>query len=253
MAMSSAFNLSSLRRSGTPGTLGLVALFAVCFVLSWLGASELMFQLGFRGFSAPWGVFTYPLASSGAGGAVLFVILGLLWLWSFGTQVERDLGTGRFLGAFAIFTVIGALFVGLAGLVTGSQSMLFGSFLPVSILTVVWCGRNPTQTIMMMGIFPLLAKWLAVLTAVLVLFSVGDRQPIVGAFALIPVALGWAWGSGKLPIPYSTVRGGISASERKQRDRKEQAFRDKVTDRKKEREERERLRRMFEDSLKDDK
>ncbi len=242
--------------SGAPrATVGIIVALSVAFVAAWLGLSAtLTALLAFvpeATLAQPWTLLTYPLASAGDGGGLIWFFLLCWWLFMNGQLLEPELGAGRYLLAFAAFTLIGALAMLLCGVAFGVRISLAGAWLPVAALTVLWGIRARDQQVLFLFVLPIKAKWLAVLTALLVLFGYGTGAPIAGVFALLPLAAAWLYGDNRLPfLPY-----GRTAPKRRESNRKRQEFNrfvDDVRTREKQREERERLRKLFESSIQDD-
>ncbi len=243
------------RTHGVPATAAIIALMATCFVLSWFGLAILYSGLALEVrsvFSQPWTMLTYPFASPGAT-HVLFFVLTCLWLWSFGGSVERDLGSARFVLAWIVLTLLFSIvFVAASGVIE-VPLRISEAGLPTAAMTMIWCARNPETQILLLFILPIKGKWLALLTSAIVLFSYGAGYPLVGAIALLPLAVAWAFGANMLPFwayASSTDRRGLWEKKREQREH--HRFIDDIKDRERERSEKERLRKLFEDSLDDD-
>lgn len=248
---------SLARRS--PATFGLIAAYVALYVLAWLQVLPKML-MGFAATSsslasAPWTLVLYPFAGLGMGADIFFFLLTLVWIYFVGRQIEIDLGLVGLLAVFFGGSLLAGLLIVGAASILGSPFVLAGSLLPLSILTCLWASRRPTSQILIYGIFPLQAKWLAVLDAVLVLFNVGSGQPVLGVVALIPLALAWLWGAGKLGLAYGNRAAQVfSVAERKAakaRAQEDAAYFENVRKREQEREEKERLRKLFENSLRD--
>jgi hypothetical protein len=102
-----------------------------------------------------------------------------------------------------------------------------------------------------MGVVPLQAKWLALITALIDMFTFGAGQPIVGVMAVVPCAVGFFHGSGSVFRPKSKMV--VSGRGQRAQDPKEfEGYIDKVRSREKERIEREKLRKLFESSVGDE-
>lgn len=251
----------SLRMSDTPVTVLLIVSIALCYVIAWLGSTLALVQnLGLLTATAgqrPWTFLTYPWAQAGLGGDVLWFILGLAWLYWFGTPVERDHGSGKFALIFGLATVLGGISIWLGTMLLKADYGLFGAFLPDSVITVLWAARNANKPICFWGI-TIPGIWIGVLSTVLVLFSIGAGMPMLGLFALIPVVLAWLYGLNKLPIAYGTGRTGstrfMNNLDNAGRGVKTQnkAYFDEVRKREQERQERDKLRDLFERSLIED-
>ncbi|HLK14859.1 MAG TPA: hypothetical protein VKT78_08645 [Fimbriimonadaceae bacterium] len=246
--------------SGRAATYTLIALLGGCYILAWITRSPLFFDgLAFNGdWSRPWTVVTYPFAGFGFGGGLLGEVFLLLWLYWIGTDLERGVGTGRVFGLFVGASLIGAgslyaawqIFSHGAGL---GHPTLAGSLIPIGALTVTWGVRNPHARILIWFVLPITGTWIAILDALLVFLVVGGGNPLVGAFALVPLAAAWALAANRLPGPTSGPRGRRRSGAAKATERMDQTYYDDVRRREKDREERERLRKLFESSVDDDK
>jgi membrane associated rhomboid family serine protease len=250
---------SKARQSGAPVTVALVILLIVGYVTSWLLQRDVFHDLQFalvegKLFTPVWSFVTYPFYSLGTGQDFIWFVISLLWLWSMGGSVERDLGKWRFLGLWVVATILGAISIWLGCATLNIVVFILGGpLLPVSVITVVWGTRNASALVMLMLVLPITGRWLAWLTVGIVLFSIGSVKPALGVFALIPLALAYLFAANKIGfLPFS---GGGRRSYKHQdklpvgRDDK---YFDEVKKREKERAERERLRKLFETSLKDD-
>lgn len=231
-----------------PATATILGLAVFTFLLGFLQVplvAELAFTAS-KATSAPWTFLTYPFAQSLGGSGFLFVVLGLLWLWQFGSWVEQHLGTNRFILTWLGFTLVGSALVYLGGLAGLGRGLLAGTILPASCLTMIWCARNSGAQVMFFGLVPVKTQFLALITAGFVLFGLGTPYPAIGLILLIPLAVAYfVIGAGQTPIR----RGDPTKKRQHEKDMK---FVDKARDRQREREERERLRKLFESSLDDD-
>ncbi len=248
------FNPSSeIRRR--PGTVGLIVALLASFVLGWLpGVGAQTFQAtAFTGdLGRAWTVLTYPLASPGDGGALFFVLLLALWLWFVAGSVEDEDGTKGLLLFFGAFTVLGALFVWVGVLLTSSPVLLAGPSIPVAALTVLWATRRPDAPVMLMGVFPLAARWVAVIAVAMLVFGLGTGNPLIGVLAGLTCGVAWWAARQRLSFRRSVVvPGGGRGPGSKSREEFD-SYMNRVKEREREREERERLRRLFEGSLKDE-
>lgn len=246
--------LNQIRRNGTIVSALLTVALAAMFLLEWLAhfgsAALLAFRVG-EG-SSPFTAFTYPFASAGDGNALLNVIFSCLWLWQVGGQIESEIGSQRFAALWVIGSVMPALFLKLASLMLPYAGVLAGAWLPLAALTVVWASRNPNAVVRFNLIIPIQAKWLGVLTVLLVLFAMGNGNPLIGVVACLHLAFAWAYASGRFPfLPYGRATIGASRVAHKA-DLMSPAYYDEVRRREQEREERDRLRRLFERSLIED-
>lgn len=248
------------RMGGSPGnrigpaTIGLIALGSVPFLLAWFGLKQLVdwFALApVLALARPWTLLLYPLADVGNGSAIIGVLFLSYWLYMIGSSLEKEIGTGLLAAATGILTLAGGLAWWLGGSLMMPAAVQMGMMLPAAALTVLWAMRNPEHTIMLMMIIPIKAKWLAVLTAVVVLFISGSGAPLMGVFALLPLLLAFLYATNRIP----GLKFGATVADVKSSKKQRQEFDNYMNDvykREQEREERERLRRLFESSLDDD-
>lgn len=241
--------MHNARRSGGPGTVGIVVAIVIGFLISFFtNGQTLVPNLAFLPFDAwarPWTFATFPYAY---GPRDLVAVLFLcLWLWGIGMSVERELGTPRFVGFWFTMTILGALCLWIGSKITGQIQPLTGAFMPVSAVTVAWGTRNPTAEVRLMFVLPILGKWLAWLSVILVFFG---TSPQLAPFAAVPLGLAYLFAADKLAfLPWSA---GKRAKRDKKADKKVYDLIDRAETRKKERDEKERLRKLFESSLSDD-
>lgn len=238
-------------KAGTPVTFFVLVSLVASFLLSWLGLKDFFLSLALTspGGANPVGVVTYPWASPGNGSGLLFLLLGWLFFWQVGQQVERDLGSQKFGGIFALLILLGGLAVFAGSQIFSAPAILVGSFVPVAALAVIWATRNAEQQVQFFMI-PLKAKWIGWLSAAMVLFSMG---PIIGVFAILPCIFGYFFAMNQVPgLAYAGKVAGKSRKEVQRDNQKFNAFMDSVKKKEQEREEKEKLRQLFERSLIDD-
>lgn len=244
-------------QQGTPVTFVLVAAFVACFLLAFmklLPVEAMVFQTG-HAMQSPWTLFTYPFADMDPSNFI-GALFTCLWLYWIGGTLERDLGPGKYLAFFFGSTLLGSLAILLAAVLLGGAPLFaFGALFPLSALTVAWGTRYPTSSIMLWFVIPITGKWVAWLTAGIVLFGAGAASgaginPMVGIFACIPLVAAWAFAAGRLP--FFTYGKEAPARKAWKPSEKDDRFFDEVRKREKDREERERLRKLFESSLIDD-
>jgi membrane associated rhomboid family serine protease len=228
----------------------------VTSLLLWFLAGKGMMALAFTGLSRPWTLFTYPWAYMPFDGFGLICFLLLVWwLLMVGGTVERELGTRKFALFMLAMAVVPALVLGLTAPILNAAPILAGPFLAVGGLTVAWGTRHPNSPVMLYGVLPLAAKWIALLTVAGTLFGFGFGNPLLGVLACSGYALAYAFASGKLkPFPYGRsgyAGGGFGGKKHANRAQAQydEAYYDDVLRRERERDERERLRKLFESSL----
>ncbi len=244
---------SNARRLGAPVTVSLVLITIAVFLAEFFGQQSFPVRsLAFNsvdGLSSPWTMLTYPFV----GNDILAVLFGCLWLWGIGSSVERELGSVRYAIAWAVFSMLSALFLFGGARIVNQHAFLTEIWVALGAVTVMWGTRNPTAPITLMFVLPITGRWMAWLAGVFAFFS---THPKLAPFAALPLILAYFFAANKLPIPYTgggqlrsgkkgaaTVRGaGMYSKE----------YFDEVQRREKEREEKERLRKLFERSLIED-
>lgn len=248
---------TSMPARSVPGTLGLIASLALTFLVDFFAGAKGIFAplAHLTSGGAPWTFITYPWALGAATGFI-GLVFSLLWIWFMGSTVEREVGTSRFLLIFAVLTLLGSVFVTLGAMALTTKATLAGSLIPSGALTMLWAARRPRAQIMIYGILPVEARWIALFNLLLVFFLFGTGQPALGLFAVLPLVLAWFYAAGKLPIPYPTMElsttGRMSRKEKEREQKKFENFIDDVRERERERAEKEKLRQLFERSLIDD-
>lgn len=239
-------------RSSTPATFVAIGLLAVAFLLSWLPSSGAFLgenvTLQVPGFQ-PWQLLTYPLFTGMFGGALLCFLFGMMWLFMIGKTLEPSIGSRAMTVLLLLMTLVGGLFFWVGAALSGVESMLFAPFLPISYLTVLWAAKYPEQTILFMMFIPLKAKYLALLTAAIVLFGYGAGMPLLGVILVIPMAVIWFYAASRIGALQSIPGVSAKATQKKRDDREFRGYIDKVREKEQERAERERLRKLFEDSV----
>ncbi len=253
-------NLSaSIHRHGAPGTWVLVALLAATFLIAWVSPNALVGLAFFPAELAthPWTALTYPFFNPGDGQNFLWYVVLWLWLWGMGGDVERRIGTSRMVGVWIAATLIGAVALALASLITPIRGLgAAGTMIPLGAVTVAWGSLNASAQVSLMLVLPISGYWLRWLTYGLVLFAVGSNtgSPLAGAFALIPLVLAQMYVLDQLPglLRFNSASASTSGSRIRNAPKQDSAYFEDVKRRGKERDERERLRKLFESSISDD-
>ena len=128
---------------------------------------------------APWTAVTYPLV---AAGGVVWLLLGGYVLWLFGSSLERAWGWRDYTIFLLLVSGATAAALWLASVLLGRGALLAGFGMPLAAITVAWAAINPYERILLYFVLPVEARWVGVLAAVLVVFSL---QPFpLGVFAL---------------------------------------------------------------------
>lgn len=242
------------KQGGNPGTIALIVTLIGFFVLAWGGLADRLQVLQFvssEALARPWSLITYPLYFHGPATNAFFLVILFYWMfWVCGSMEERLRPARLWISFFAFALICGisvliAHFLVAFGQETAGIS-ISGPYLPVAALTVAWAAIYPDTVVRLFFLIPVQAKWVAVVISALVLFGYGANAPIVGLFAVAPMALAWIWGRNGLPWP---MEHRAKKRETKHKDAEFHTFIDDVKQREKEREERARLKKLFESSL----
>lgn len=245
---------------GTPGkgitaTVGLMIALSVFFLAGWAmgadGTLARLLALTLTPFQ-PWGLVTYPFAQSGVG--IIGFLFQLLWFYWIGHQLERTTGKASLIGHFFAGTVAHGLFILLASVFTGLSGNVFGATLPIAFLTMIACAMTPDAEIRLYGILPVRMKHIAIITAVITVFTLGTGNPLFGMIASLPLLPAWLYGAGFFKV--SPSRTNVTKIQEKKKENQEfDAYMNKVRGKEKtrqEKDEQERLRQLFERSMIDD-
>ena len=254
-----------VRQHNAPVTAGLIGSLSVAAVLGLF----MNLPLAVTPNAPLWSFLTYPWAYNPLGSTmgIVFFLLLLLWLFNIGPSLEREMGSKRFAIFWGLFTVVPALLIWVTAKSLGVPPLLAGPLLPEAALTVAWCFRNAFQSVMLYGILPIRAPWIAAITALCILATYGSMNPVLGIVAVLPLLAAMLFAQNKLPIAFGEGRygtggfgfGGVSSRQKEKQHANraqaqyDEAYYDDVLRRERERDERERLRKLFESSLKDDK
>ena len=232
-------------RQGKPATLVLIVLSIIGALAVWTNPAVAL-VLGYVGsLTQPWTAITYPFAIGALNSSfgLISLVFLVMWLYSIGGVLERELGLQKFVIVWFVLTLVPAI------ILFPFHYPLVGSLLPVAGLTVIWASRYPNSPVMLMGLIPVLAKWIGFLSAGIVFFSYGQGgQFHIGLLACLSLVLAWAFATNKIPFfTYSNLYSKPKPT--KEQLQRQQAFDEEVRKRKQDREERERLRKLFESSL----
>ena len=244
------------RRQNAPVTIGVIASLVVAALLFWFTRGESMraFMIGWDSHARPWSFLTYAWMQMpfGDGLTLMFFVFLMMWLFSFGSVVEKDLGSRGFAVLWFASTVVTGVVLWVGMQILHVDVMYGGAYLPVSAVTMVWCARYPNTSIMLYGIIPVPGRWLALIDVIIVILIYGSGIPLLGVFAAAPLGLAYAYGLGKLPRLGYRQHVEEKHATRAQA-RYGESYYDDVKKREQEREEKERLRKLFEGSLDDEK
>ncbi|SRR5579872_3004623 len=167
-----SFGSSPVRGGDTPAVYGLLAAMGIIFILDWIAHGALsvwmVWPANVSWFSTLqlWRAFTFPFAH---GANFLYLIMDALVLYFFGGSLERAWGSGRFLFFFfAAGIVPGLVEIALSPWTGGA--VFFGMVGGFVAMVVAFAAMAPYQTVLLF-IFPLQARWLAVISVAYELFA----------------------------------------------------------------------------------
>jgi membrane associated rhomboid family serine protease len=143
-----------------------------------------------------WQLFTYMFLHGG----ILHLLFNMLTLWFFGSQIERDWGTRRFLKYYFLCGIAAGVCVVIANLLTvdvptiGASGAIFGVLVAFAVL-------YPNQTVLMNFLFPIKAKYMVMIYAAIeLLMTMRPGQSGVSTIAhLGGMAFGYVYLKGRLP------------------------------------------------------
>jgi membrane associated rhomboid family serine protease len=175
---------SYFRRSQMPATLTIIAINAVLFLFYFF---DRFVSLFFTFIVPPfnildvWTLFAYPLLTPN----FFRVVFGCLWLVWVGGSLERSWGTFRYTIFFFALTAISGLGLFVGSLILHSEAVIVGLWIPVTSMTVAWATINPLLTVMIYGLIPVQARWIAIFEVGVIYFVYYDGAPLLGLFALL--------------------------------------------------------------------
>jgi membrane associated rhomboid family serine protease len=135
----------------------------------------------------PWNILTYPLVNPD----LLSLVFAIFWLWFIGGSLERSWGSKRY-GWFWLLTsgVTGLALVAI-GVVFKVSFQIYGLWLPIVGITWAWAALNPDRELLLWGLVPIRAKWLAwmeVLLTFLTYFNVSQNLLVNLLFGLAAIS-----------------------------------------------------------------
>jgi membrane associated rhomboid family serine protease len=222
-----------------PGVKWLLIVNTVIFVLTYLCPVQLQRQIVLvLALSAEaavrnlfvWQLVTYMFLHAGIG----HVLFNMLTLWFFGTQLERDWGTRRFLKyyfycgiAAGVCVLVVNILLGYWGTVTlGASGAIFGVLVAFAVM-------YPDQLVLMYFLFPIKAKYLVMIyVAIELLFTFGPNTGVSTIAHLGGAGFGFVYLKGRLPhVPLPDVGGAYRQWQLRRAKRKFQTFMKKRNDR----------------------
>jgi membrane associated rhomboid family serine protease len=123
------------------------------------------------GFVWPWTLVTYPFFN-GSIREFISLLFSLLWLWFIGGSLERSWGSKTYGLLLFLTTLLTGVSMSIVGLIhLTANSYVYGLWLPLVGLTWAWAEIGPDQEVLLMGIIPIKARWLAWVTVAVSFFT----------------------------------------------------------------------------------
>ncbi len=144
-----------------------------------------------------WQIFTYMFLHGG----ITHLLFNMLTLWFFGTQLERDWGTRRFLKYYFLCGMAAGVCVLAVNMAIGdwvrptigASGAIFGVLVAFGVL-------YPNQTVLMNFLFPIKAKYMVMIYAAIeLLMTLGPNTGISTIAHLGGMAFGYVYLKGRLP------------------------------------------------------
>ena len=144
-----------------------------------------------------WTIATYMFVH----GPLWHIAFNMLSLWMFGTQIERDWGTRRFLRYYFMCGLAAAACVLVANAIVGDwRTPTIGASGAIFGVLVAFGVLYPEQTILMNFLFPIKAKYLVMIYAAIQLVTTFGPNTGVSTIAhLGGMAFGYLYLKGRLP------------------------------------------------------
>jgi len=128
-------------------------------LIHWLGFHPGLF---FRGFPFFWTPLTYQFLHGG----LMHLFMNMLWLFVFGPEVERALGSRQFVRFYLACGALGVLATGLPFVLAGHYNMVIGASGATMGVLVAFAMIDPERKFYMFPLpVPLTATWLVILVA----------------------------------------------------------------------------------------
>lgn len=152
----------------------------------------------------PWRILTYPLLS---GGIIGLIFNGFL-LYMVGGSLERGWGSKTIAIFYALISLVTALAFTVVAALFSTQTSVPGQ-LVLAALLVAFCTINPDETINLYGIIPIKTRYIALGVCVIIFFTMGVSNPLVGLMALAGCGFAVWWvkqdfayriGQGNFPV-----------------------------------------------------
>ena len=138
-----------------------------------------------------WQLFTYMFLHGG----VWHLLFNMLTLWMFGTQLEGDWGTRRFLKYYFLCGVAAGVCVVLANVLVGDwYTQTIGASGAIFGVLVAYGVMYPNQTVLMNFLFPIKAKYMVMIYAAIeLLLTFGPNTGVSTVAHLGGMAFGYVY------------------------------------------------------------
>jgi hypothetical protein len=134
--------------------------------------------------------FAYPLLGNygdhtSQGGVFISEAFACLWLCWIGASLERSWGSLKYAIFFLLVTMTSSLGLEIGSIVLKQPAALIGGlWIPVTALTVGWATINPLVSVMIYGLVPIQARWIAIFEVLVIYFVYYEGFPYIGLFVL---------------------------------------------------------------------
>jgi membrane associated rhomboid family serine protease len=141
-----------------------------------------------------WQLVTYSFLH----GDIMHLLMNMLTLWMFGSEVEAHYGNRAFLKFYFFCAFMGGVVTMIASLLGFQQGIVIGASGATFGLLAAYAFLWPNREIIFMLIFPLKAKFFVMILMLMIVFSQGGHIAhmahlggVIGAFILIKLYHGW--------------------------------------------------------------
>src|SRR6516165_1948007 len=190
----------------TPGVKWLLIINTAMFLLTYLGGPAVNNQarllLGLRAEAVVhilmvWQVVTYMFLHAG----ITHILFNMLALWMFGSMLEQDWGTRRFLKYYFLCGIAAGVCVLVVNVAIGDwYTPTIGASGAIFGLLVAFGVMYPNQTVLMNFLFPIKAKYMVMIYAgIELLMTFGPNTGVSTIAHLGGMAFGYVYLKGRLP------------------------------------------------------
>lgn len=204
-----------------PAVYALLAVMGILFIADWILHGSISqwlvwpISLAWLGSLELWRPFTFPFAHITS---FLYLVTDALVLYFFGGSLERAWGSGKFLFFFFAAGIVPGLVLLAISPWTGG-TLFYGMVGGFVGMVVAFAALDPYQTVLLF-IFPLQARWLALLSIAYELFArTGMYGGPLGAILGVGVSAGFAYlfTVSRFSFRLPSGRGGPTLKERIER------------------------------------